>query len=55
MTADGAGRTAAAAGVGHLVLCHTYPDTDLAAIAAQARDEYAGTITVALDGTEVVL
>lgn len=55
LTADAAGRIAAAARVRHLVLCHTHPDTDPVAVAEEARAEYGGPVTVAFDGTEVGL
>ncbi len=53
LTADGAGRIAEAAGVRRLVLTHTYPTTDLATVAAQAAQIFAGEIIVAVDGTRL--
>ncbi|MBB4686305.1 MBL fold metallo-hydrolase [Amycolatopsis jiangsuensis] len=47
MTAAEAGRTAAAAGVGTLLLTHFWPGTDRAASAAQARGQFDGEVLVA--------
>lgn len=50
VTADGAGRMAAAANVRHLVLTHLYPPALAADIRQQAGEIFAGDITVAKDG-----
>ena len=53
LTASQAARIADAAGVRHLVLTHTYPATGHEAAMQQAQALFAGTITLAVDGTEV--
>jgi ribonuclease BN (tRNA processing enzyme) len=55
VTADGAGRMAQTAEVAHLVMSHLYPPAQNADVAGQARAEYGGEVTVALDGTTVVV
>ncbi|MBN9334446.1 MBL fold metallo-hydrolase [Devosia sp.] len=53
LTALSAARIAQSAGVRHLILTHTYPDTDHALAAAQAATEFKGRLTLAIDGTVV--
>lgn len=48
-----AGRQARQAGVKRLLLTHLWPGTDPAAVRAEAAEEYAGPIDVALTGTVV--
>jgi ribonuclease BN (tRNA processing enzyme) len=50
-----AGRNAAAAGVGHLVLTHLWPGTDSRAARAAAALHYEGRLSVASTGTVVEL
>jgi ribonuclease BN (tRNA processing enzyme) len=50
LTADGAGRLAASAGVKHLLLTHLYPDTDDGAVREQASAVFGGLVSVAYDG-----
>ena len=49
LTPAQAGRMATRAGVGHLVLTHFYPESDLADIAADARRTWQGPLTLASD------
>lgn len=49
LTPSLAGRLAARAGVGHLVLTHLYPPCDRVDIAAQCRRTWSGPLTVARD------
>ncbi len=55
MTADAVGRVAGAANVRRVVLTHLYPPAQAVDVAAQVRDEYAGEIIVAVDGTRIVV
>jgi ribonuclease BN (tRNA processing enzyme) len=55
MTSDTVGRVAHAANVKRVVLNHLYPPAQAVDIAAQVRQEYAGEIIVAVDGTKVVI
>ena len=48
-----AGRWAAAAGVGRLLLTHLWPGSDQAAAAARARESYAGDVRVAGAGMAI--
>jgi len=50
-TSDAVGRIAAAAGVRHLIVTHTYPTTDHARIRADIGSHYAALVTIAVDGT----
>lgn len=53
LTPEGAAMIAQMAGVGHLVLTHVYPHTDLALVCTQAAEHFAGPVIVATDGTVV--
>jgi ribonuclease BN (tRNA processing enzyme) len=53
LTADQAGRLAAQAGVGHLVLTHFYPSALQADLTGEVRRHYAGRLTLGRDGTMV--
>ncbi len=53
MTADAVGRVARAANAKRVVLTHLYPPAQAVDIATQVRQEYAGEIIVAVDGTRV--
>ena len=55
MTADAVGRVARAADAKRVVLTHLYPPAQVVDIAAEVRQEYAGEIVVAVDGTRVTV
>ncbi len=55
LDADGAGRIAAEANVGRLVLTHFYPDVDVAAVPARVAQHYAGEAWIAHDGMRIEL
>jgi ribonuclease BN (tRNA processing enzyme) len=55
MTADAVGRVARAANAQRVVLTHLYPPAQAVDIAAQVREEFAGEIIVAEDGTRIVV
>lgn len=55
LTADAVGRVARAANVKRVVLNHLYPPALQVDLAAQVRAEYAGAITVAVDGWRMVV
>jgi ribonuclease BN (tRNA processing enzyme) len=53
LTATQAGKHAASAGVGRLVLTHIWPATDRREIEARAREAFGGPVTVAEEGLRV--
>jgi ribonuclease BN (tRNA processing enzyme) len=53
LNSDAVGRIAQAAGVRHLIVTHTYPETDHDKIRADISAHYSGLVTIAVDGTEV--
>ncbi|MGH8887280.1 MAG: MBL fold metallo-hydrolase [Egibacteraceae bacterium] len=55
MTGAEAGRTAAAAGVGRLLVTHVFPRNDPAVVAEEAASEFGGPVLVAVDLEEYVL
>ena len=55
MTAGEAGRIAARAGVGRLLLTHLDPSRDAAATLAQARAEFGGPVDLARPGQAVTV
>ncbi|MGH8904756.1 MAG: MBL fold metallo-hydrolase [Egibacteraceae bacterium] len=55
MTGAEAGRTAAEAGVGRLLVTHVFPRNDPAVVAEEAASEFGGPVLVAVDLEEYVL
>ncbi len=55
MTAAQAGEIAQRAGVRHLILTHLWAEHDLEATASDARSTFAGAITIAASGVQVVV
>ncbi|MBA8841847.1 ribonuclease Z [Ochrobactrum sp. RH2CCR150] len=53
LTPKDAATIASVAGVGQLVLIHTYPHVDLARIHTQATARFSGPVTIATDGTRI--
>ncbi|MGH8934365.1 MAG: MBL fold metallo-hydrolase [Egibacteraceae bacterium] len=55
MTGLDAGRTAARAGVGHLLVTHVYPTNDPVAVAGEAASVFGGDVSVVTDLAEYLL
>jgi ribonuclease BN (tRNA processing enzyme) len=55
MTAAQAGEIAQRAGVRHLILTHLWAEHDLEATASDARSTFAGAVTIAAGGVQVVV